>query len=133
MKIYLAGPMRNKPFYNFPRFNEESKKLRELGHTVWSPAENDVEQDGFNPILSMSPQDSTKKQPYTMSHYMKRDLPAICDSDAIVLLEGWDKSEGCNIEVWVGKALGKKIFSAGQLDKELDLSNFVPLQNKQRN
>ena len=48
MKIYIAGPMRSYPAFNFPAFHAAAKDLRERGHAVWSPAEND-EKMGFDP------------------------------------------------------------------------------------
>src|SRR3954451_12937594 len=36
---YLAGPMSNRPAFNFPAFDEASKKLRSEGYLIVSPAE----------------------------------------------------------------------------------------------
>lgn len=103
MKLYLGGPMRNLPLFNFPAFFEAAKKLRAMGHEVWSPAEHDVEKDGFDPA---------KDPPKTISHYMARDLPAVCEAEALAMLPGWENSEGARLEVYVGRKLGKLIFDA---------------------
>lgn len=105
MKIYLAGPMRGYPLFNFPAFDVEAARLRKLGHTVFSPAERD-RQDGFDPAVSKAE---------TIDHYMAIDLPEVCRADAVVVLPGWEKSQGCNIEVAVGAEVGKKILHSGDL------------------
>ena len=107
MKIYLAGPMRGYPEFNFPAFHAAAARLRALGHEVWSPAENDVTEDGFNPKTD---------EPLSMSHYMARDLPAVCRSEAIALLPGWRDSTGAGIEVYVGRKCGKLILCAETLE-----------------
>src|SRR6266700_7527506 len=101
MKIYLAGPMRGVPMFNFPAFHEAAARLRAQGHEVFSPAEKDAEagQDGTKPAL-------------TISHYMAIDLPEVCRADAVVLLPGWEKSQGATIEIAVGRAVGKQILDA---------------------
>ena len=97
--------MRGYSLFNFPAFDAETARLRALGHTVFSPAERD-RQDGFNPVTS-----SAK----TIDFYMAIDLPEVCKADAIVVLPGWEKSQGSNIEVAVGIEVGKKILHAGTL------------------
>jgi nucleoside 2-deoxyribosyltransferase len=101
--------MRGYSEYNFPAFYAAAKRLREQGHEVWSPAENDVDQDGFNPKTD---------QPKTMSHYMARDLPQVCASDAVAMLNGWQDSEGARLEALVARKLGKPVLSAETLKPE---------------
>jgi len=43
MNIYLAGPMRGYDNLNFAAFDLATKELRDAGHTVFTPAENDRE------------------------------------------------------------------------------------------
>lgn len=107
-RLYLAGPMRGKPDYNFPAFHAATRRLREWGFEVWSPAENDVTQDGFDP---------TKDKAREMSHYMKRDLPEVCHADAVAVLPGWEHSEGARLEVHVCRAIGHPVIDAETLEE----------------
>jgi nucleoside 2-deoxyribosyltransferase len=100
-KIYLAGPMRGYPEYNFPAFAAAAEKLRSQGYEVWSPHERDLA-DGFDPKTD---------EALSMSFYMKQDLPAVCDADWVAVLPGWEESEGVQIELGVARALGKLIVS----------------------
>jgi len=106
MKLYLAGPMRGIPLFNFPAFSEATQNLRALGHEVWSPAEHDVTKDGFNPSTD---------QPRGMAHYMERDLPEVCRADAVAVLPGWRDSVGARLEVTVAQACGIPILNAWTL------------------
>lgn len=96
VKVYLAGPMRGLPEYNFPTFTKTAQALREKGYEVWSPHEDELDQ-GFNPRLD---------SPKTIKEYMARDLPAVLQSDVVALLPGWTNSEGTYIELFVARTCG---------------------------
>ena len=104
-KIYLAGPMRGYKDFNFPAFHKAAKELRAKGYEVFSPAENDIEVDGFDP---------TKDKPKTFRHYMHHDLPAVCESDGVIVLDGWEKSQGACLEVHVARAVGLPVHDMRQ-------------------
>lgn len=91
MKLYLAGPMRGYPDNNTPAFAAAAAELRAAGHEVWSPHEND-------PVGA------------TMREYMRRDLPALLNQDAIVLLDGWNRSHGACVERHVADVVGLPVF-----------------------
>lgn len=97
-RVYLAGPMRGLPDYNFPAFHEAAEHLRDIGFDVWSPAEQDIARDGFNP--------ETGEGLRSFRDYMRRDLPAVLDSDTVVVLPGWHQSQGARLEVRVAYACG---------------------------
>lgn len=48
MKIYLAGPMRGIPEFNFPAFHAMACRLRAEGNVVFNPAEKDIERHGVD-------------------------------------------------------------------------------------
>jgi hypothetical protein len=92
VKIYLAGPMRDYPDFNFPAFHEARASLREQGHDVICPAERDLA-EGFDPTLSV------EEQGFDVGAALAYDVAALSRVDAIALLPGWQNSEGCAIEL----------------------------------
>lgn len=111
-RVYLAGPMRGLPEFNFPAFHQAASVLRSCGFDVWSPAERD-EAEGFNPK-------GDEAKP--LAYYMRFDLPAVCEADQIVVLPGWEQSQGAQLEVYVARACGIPVLSYPDLDPlpELD-------------
>jgi nucleoside 2-deoxyribosyltransferase len=90
--VYLAGPMRGLPDYNYPAFHKAAAKLRDGGYTVLSPAEHD-EHSNLDPAKDLH-------------IIMQWDLYAVLRSDAVVLLPGWRSSTGTAIEMTVAGAIG---------------------------
>ena len=100
--VYIAGPMRGRPLFNFPAFDRVAKLFRDLGFRVISPAEMDREIDGT---------DAAKKAAHGFETYMRRDLRVILEEcHGIVLLEGWEGSLGANVELTLARALGLVVF-----------------------
>lgn len=99
MKLYLAGPMRGKPKFNFPAFAEAAGKLRALEHEIISPHELDLEAglDG-----------NAEERPFV--EYMRRDLPALLACEGVALLPGWSASRGARLEVCVAQACDLPVF-----------------------
>jgi hypothetical protein len=96
VKLYLAGPMRGVPDYNFPAFRAAALRLRFSGYEVWSPAERDIEEN----------RDPNEIGELALKDYMADDLRAVCQSDAIVLLPGWENSTGAQLELHVARTCG---------------------------
>lgn len=113
MKIYLAGPMRGKPHFNFPAFAKATAKLRKAGHTVFSPAEHDVKVYGKNFAKGNTDGDEKKvilKFGFSLRRAFKSDLDWICDNaDAVALLPGWEKSKGATAERQVAIAINVEV------------------------
>lgn len=116
VQVYLAGPMRGYPSYNFPAFLQATDKLRVKGYTVFSPAENDLN-NGFDP--ETGEYEDGKK--FNLRQAMRDDLSWICEyADLIVVLPGWERSKGATAEVYTGYALGVPVLSLEEaLDREL--------------
>lgn len=108
MRVYIAGPMRGYPRFNFDAFADAAAKLRALGHEVLSPAENDLAM-GFDPDGPLEALD--------LDAAFRWDVEAVLAADALVVLPYWHLSEGANLEVSIARKIGTMVFS---LDYMLD-------------
>ncbi len=106
--LYLAGPMRGLPNFNFDSFAESRVKLRSLGWTVICPAERD-EQLGFNPSGLTGTEDLVDLG-FSLSKAFQQSFTDLFSCDGIVLLPGWNKSEGAKAEVLVAKLTGRQVY-----------------------
>lgn len=108
MKIYLAGPMRGIPNFNFPAFDYAAAKLRAEGHIVFSPADHDRSTDPRiedNPTGDEALAEQTTG--FTIRDALAADTQWICkEAEAIALLPGWEKSTGATAENALAVALG---------------------------
>lgn len=91
MKIYVAGPMTGMPDLNFPAFHAAATALRAAGLDVVNPAE--VCPDHTMPWIDC----------------LRRDIVAMMDCDAIVLLPGWMDSKGARLERHIAVELGMSV------------------------
>lgn len=111
MKIYLAGPMRGYPKFNFPAFFAAAKKLEADGHLVFNPAAKDVEKHGDD--LWKNSKGSLKeaeKKGFSLRDALGMDTAWICEhADAVAMLPGWKKSKGAKAEKALADALGLEV------------------------
>ena len=97
MKLYLAGPMRGIPEFNFPEFNRVAKILRDEGHEVFNPAEKGMEKDAGakQELLSF------RRKVFAL------DTAWICKhAEGVALLSGWEGSAGARAEDALAGAIG---------------------------
>lgn len=117
MRIYLAGPMTGLPDYNFHAFQKGAATLRASGHDVFNPAENDLT-NGFDPRGLAGHE--AEQHGFSLRHALKQDLSWICDhAEALVLLEGWERSKGVRAEMALAEALGIPKYELERLPMEL--------------
>ncbi len=96
-RIYISGPMTGIEDLNFPAFHAEAKRLRGLGYEVVNPAELVIyENSGWLDC-------------------MKKDIAKMLTCEAICLLDGWQNSDGANLEVLIAHRLGIKILIAKEV------------------
>lgn len=111
MRIYLAGPMRGIPEFNYPAFVDGAKRLRAEGHEVFSPAERDIERHGgVNIGQGNATGDealAAETHGFSLRDALADDTAWICKhAEAIALLPGWENSRGANAELALSRALG---------------------------
>jgi hypothetical protein len=106
-KVYLAGPMRGLPDFNYPAFHEAAAELRAAGYEVFNPAE----QFGGDQTLPAET-------------YLAEDLDYIVnEADRVFVMEGWQASQGSRVEIHVARSIGKEVleYPSGRLLTAADL------------
>lgn len=91
MKVYVSGRIKDYPEY-LDHFDRECKKINALGH------------DAVNPCTIEHIPNPT----YT--DFMRADLKALLDCDAIYMLDGWENSVGARCEHLVAAMSGFEMF-----------------------
>jgi hypothetical protein len=114
MKLYLAGPMRGYPEFNFPAFHGAAAALRSQGHEVFSPAERDIARHGGVDISKGNSAGDEKvaaaQHGFNLRIALGEDLAWICaEAEGIVMLPGWEKSKGATAEHATAVALGLQV------------------------
>lgn len=108
MKLYLAGPMRGYKDFNFPLFHEATSVLRDRGYEVFSPAERDLA-EGLDPTSETGSFSDCPE--FDLSQALLADLTFICnEADGIVMLPGWEDSQGACAEYHTARCLGKSVY-----------------------
>lgn len=93
-RVYIAGPMTGLPDFNYPAFFEAERGLEsKFGWKVLNPAKH------FN-----------GDQTLPREVYLYEAVKSVLKADAIVLLEGWERSPGALTELAVAKAIGLDVF-----------------------
>jgi len=107
---YLCGPMSGIPDFNYPAFEIAAKLLRSSGFTIISPHEN------FPPDGAES-----------WENYMRTDIGSLVTCDGIILLDGWTKSRGAQLEAMLALNLGLRAltFYRDRVLTELDSGRII--------
>lgn len=107
-KVYIAGPMRGYPEFNFPAFLDAEGFLAdnllyvsENGEEFFSPAQHDIG-NGF----AWEGKSGTEDEGVDLRAMLGADLAWIAaNAEVILLLPGWEKSSGVAAELALAKAL----------------------------
>jgi len=115
--FYVSGKMRGVPRFNFPQFDSLSAHLRRQGDVAINPADHDRATDPLcemhENFASGTPRTDTEHAMHFKS-LIGWDLAMIAspEVDAIVLLPGWEDSEGARHERYVAEACHKPVWLA---------------------
>ena len=94
MKVYISGQITGLPIDEaFQNFKDCDQAMQDAGHETVNP---------FNVL----PFDKS----FTWKDYMKADIKALVDCDAIIMIKGWPNSKGALLELNIAVHLGLKIF-----------------------
>jgi hypothetical protein len=114
---YISGRMRGMPDYNRAEFNAVEAAL-----IAWCYGK--VPQDGDDRVINpRTGFGGDVSLPPTV--YLTKDLRDVLDADVIVLIKGWQKSEGANREAHLGVWTGKRFMLA--VDNEVVGWRFVEI------
>ena len=104
MKIYIAGPMRSLPGWNFAEFDAAEQRWRAAGHQPFSPAAADR-------ALGYTPEYGGDMN-RLLRHVITLDVVTILAADAIALLPGWEMSAGTTVELALALFLDLPVYDA---------------------
>ena len=110
--LYIAGPMRGIAFFNYPMFDRVAEILRKAGNEVISPADEDRKHDAFDPFANPEyriPDYCVFPNEMDFVKTVRRCLDAVLRCDEIVLLPGWENSNGAVAELTLAMWLGKRV------------------------
>lgn len=99
-RCYIAGPMSNLPFLNFPAFHAAAAELRAAGFEVVNPAEINTDPGAL------------------WSDCMRADIAQLVTCEALVVLPGHENSRGANLEKHIATQLGMPVIPLAEFVRE---------------
>lgn len=125
MKLFISGPMRGIPRYNFPAFDAARTAFEAVGFTVVTPADLD-RAVGFDAMTLPADTDWHAEAGFDVKAAMLRNIDALLDCDGVVFLDLWNGSHGCLIERLIAERCGIPY----QIQAWLRLSDFAQYVQK---
>lgn len=116
--VYIAGPMRGYPQYNFPAFDHARKMFLAYGYDVISPADIDRAAKDVGPNeKDLPPQHVFVRRDFFALYFLRVAIQP--GHGYIAMLPGWEKSTGAVAEFFLARWLGLRVLdgrSGGTLD-----------------
>lgn len=114
-KVYLSGPITGMPNNNIQEFKKYEEKFKNLNFEVINP-HNLFSGDEVELLEKCLEEKKITFEEYH-SHFMRRDIAEMMNCDFIAVLDGWEKSKGANIEVYIARNINMPIVSAITLNE----------------
>ena len=95
-KLYIAGPMRGIPYYNFPHFYEVEERLIRAGYDVVNPAR--LDEDEGHDIMGLPEDTDWRKVPdgFDLMECIERDFAALKEVGYEIINLGGDSPHSIN-------------------------------------
>lgn len=107
--VYVAGPMRGKPYFNIAAFDAAEARLRGRGWDVINPVSTDIAYYGRGMFTENPSGDVTyavEKYGFNLRFAMARNCENICmHATAMYMLKGWELSGGALAELGLAQML----------------------------
>lgn len=128
--VYIAGPMRGYPSYNFPAFFAAQAALTDSSPfdgkyvIAFNPAANDI---STHRLWNMTPEAAGQwlldnPQNFSLRDALGDDTAWIAKyADVVCVLPGWEKSRGAQAEVALARALGLEVWEFDPSDESFDI------------
>jgi|SRR5882724_7811628 len=112
--FYIAGPIFGKGMdLNLPEFERVARLAKlKLGCRTLIP--HNIEPYGH--AGKCPPGRQTEAEQHAAPCHMRADIRAMLMCDGIILLPGWQTSQGAQLEMQVASACGLSVYQAGHLD-----------------
>lgn len=124
MKVYTAGKMRGLPSFGADGFRKAARVLREHGFKVISPLEMDEEAGIY--VDGLTGFEDLTDQGFDIRSTLVSDLQVVLlDADAVVLLPGWQDSQGAIAEYAAAQAAGVPTWELTYEDEGIALTRIA--------
>ena len=124
MKVYTAGKMRGLPSFGAEEFRKAARVLREHGFKVISPLEMDEEAGIY--VDGLTGFEDLTDQGFDIRSTLANDLQVVLlDADAVVLLPGWQDSQGAIAEYAAAQAAGVPTWELTYEDEGIALTRIA--------
>lgn len=104
--VYIAGPMRGYPYFNFPAFDQAAAVLTAAGFTVLSPAAHDRSLGFDETLYPTGDLTAAVAAGFSLRDSFRWDVDRIFDAGIIALLDGYEYSLGAKAELALARVLG---------------------------